>query len=691
MERVEMGTFADLEIGIHKRGNDAFGVEFRYRPPDSAAESRLVDGSTEIDLQALDDLAYNPEAYGQALTDSLFADPEVRSAYEQARVNAESLDAQLRIRLFIHPEVAELHAVRWESLRDPRDGSQLSTNENLLFSRYYSTPDCRPVRLRLRSQMRALVAVASPSDLADYRLDPIDVPLEIQTARQGLGDIPAATLPGEDPDQKATLNNLIDRLRQERYDILCLVCHGDLVNGEPWLWLEDDQGKTARLSGADFAGRLGELVERPSLIFLVSCQSAGRSGAALTALGPRLAEVGVPAVVAMQGDITRETMSEFMPVFFKELQRDGVIDRAMAVARGAVRKRPDAWMPVLYMRLDKGRIWSGFTDPGAFRKWPSLISFIMDGNCTPILGPGLVDPIVGSHREIAQRWAEDFHYPMFAHESGSLPQVAQFLSVDQYPFFPQDELARYLREQIQSRFAKDLPDELLHDRAGIDELITALGANRRRRVPWDAYRVMASLPVSVYITANYNYLLEAALEEVGRTPRVLISPWNDDVNMREPIYAQYQDCNPTPERPLVYHLFGRLDDPESVVLTEDDYFKYMIGVTRNSDLVPPAIQEALTNRALLFLGFHLDDWNFRVLYHSLLSFEGEAVRKHKQKKFVHISVQIEPEGIQEPDSARRYLENYFREENIDLYWGGTEDFVKELLSYLPEKEEATPR
>ena len=34
------------------------------------------------------------------------------------------------------------------------------------------------------------------------------------------------------------------------------------------------------------------------------------------------------------------TVARFMPVFFRELQRDGQIDRAMAAARGAVRDRP---------------------------------------------------------------------------------------------------------------------------------------------------------------------------------------------------------------------------------------------------------------------------------------------------------------------------------------------------------------
>ena len=59
----------------------------------------------------------------------------------------------------------------------------------------------------------------------------------------------------------------------------------------------------------------------------------------------------------MQGNVTMQTVDQFMPVFFQELQRDGQLDRAIAVARGAVRERPDWWMPVLYMRLKSGRIW----------------------------------------------------------------------------------------------------------------------------------------------------------------------------------------------------------------------------------------------------------------------------------------------------------------------------------------------
>jgi len=40
---------------------------------------------------------------------------------------------------------------------------------------------------------------------------------------------------------------------------------------------------------------------------------------------------------------------------------------------------------------------------------------------------------------------------------------------------------------------------------------------------------------------------------------------------------------------LVYKLFGQLAEPDSLVLTEDDYFDYLIGVTSNRDLIPEAV------------------------------------------------------------------------------------------------------
>ena len=684
-----MNEYADLEISLHRHDASSYAVEFRFSQPESDADIRLGVGQpalAQFDLEALNAQAHDPAAYGQALSRSLFSDSALQVAFGQARASAQSLDVPIRLRLLVGPSAPELHRLHWETLRDPQDNSPLFTGENLLFSRYLSSLDWRPVRLRPRADLRALVVAANPENLGEYDLAPVDVAGEVSRARAGLGAIDTAALPEGGSDQHATLSTLVERLR-EGFDILYLVCHGAFIRDESWLWLEDADGKVARTSGAELVTRLRELDKRPRLVVLASCQSAGASaGDALAALGPRLAEAGIPAVIAMQGNVSMDTILALMPTFFEELQRDGQIDRALSVARGEARQRSDYWMPALYMRLKSGRIWyvPGFGDERkGFEKWPSLIRSIRRGQCTPILGPGLIEPLLGSFKEIAQRWAETYHYPMAPHERESLPQVSQYLAINQDRGFPYDELGEYLRSEIKRRYKDELPDELLNNNSSLTELLNTVGARRRQREVADAYKALAQLPLPIYITTTADKLLVSALAETGKDPQLVLCPWNDYVEQVGSIYDREPDYFPTPERPLVYHLFGVLDQPDSIVLTEDDYFDFLIGVTGNKDLIPPAVRRALTDTALLFLGFQMDEWNFRILFRSILSQQGGG----RRDRYAHIAAQIEPEEgrILEPERARRYLENYFSKgADISIYWGSADDFLIELVRRFSE-------
>jgi hypothetical protein len=134
------------------------------------------------------------------------------------------------------------------------------------------------------------------------------------------------------------------------------------------------------------------------------------------------------------------------------------------------------------------------------------------------------------------------------------------------------------------------------------------------------------------------------------------------------------------EEPLVYHLFGHLRDPDSVVLTQDDYFDYLIDITRNNEIIPKSVRANLANTALLFLGFQMSDWDFRVFFRSIMSQEGRG----RRKRFSHVAVQIDPEQerIVDPERARRYLERYFLDTQINIFWGSAEDFLRELLRQM---------
>src|SRR3954447_21186092 len=300
------GDYADLEIAVHRRDAVTWTVELRYLPPGSEVETKLeASGPLQvgIDPRQLDDIE-DDEEYGLELGKGLFGGG-VGPAFQTAVATSQRDGVLLRVRLVIGSSATVLHGLRWEMLRTPVTGATLLTNENILFSRYLSSQDWRPVGVRPREDLTALAVVAAPSDLgsisAGRPLAPVDVEGELERARKNLTFLDVTTLPGS--GGAATEATLIDHVRRG-YDVLYLVCHGYVVNDEPVLLLVDDEDRPAPMLASELVDRLRDLSRLPGLVFLASCQSAGAGAArrsedagVLAALGPRLAEAGVPAVV----------------------------------------------------------------------------------------------------------------------------------------------------------------------------------------------------------------------------------------------------------------------------------------------------------------------------------------------------------------------------------------------------------
>jgi formylglycine-generating enzyme required for sulfatase activity len=349
---------ADLELLISQRHGASYGVTLRFRYPD-AGQDKALSAPWTLDEAALRQREHDPAAHGEELAAQLLAGSGRRSFLDQALAVAASQQTPLHLRLFIGGEAEALHNLRWETLRLPDSDAPLAAGEWVRFSRYLDSDNWRPVKAMAQGALRALVAIASP-DVSGTTLAEVRTEQELGAARAGLAGIPATELAVRG---QVTLPNLLARLR-DGCDILYLVAHGMIVDGEPQILLEQPDGSRAWTSGRELAVQVGELAQPPSLAVLVSCQGAGADGrwlaqddGALAGLGPRLAAAGVPAVVAMQGNVSMDTAAAFMPVLLAELRRDGVVDRATAVARGAVRERPDWWMPVLFTRLSDGRVW----------------------------------------------------------------------------------------------------------------------------------------------------------------------------------------------------------------------------------------------------------------------------------------------------------------------------------------------
>jgi hypothetical protein len=252
--------------------------------------------------------------------------------------------------------------------------------------------------------------------------------------------------------------------------------------------------------------------------------------------------------------------------------------------------------------------------------------------------------------------------------------------------YPPKALEKRLRGELEHRYGA-LP---ANPRAAPDDLLAAARAGR----PAEPHAILARLPFPVYVTTNSDDQLRRALAEAGKSPRVELCRWHSRPEYDWPPsvfgtegVAAY---TPTVEEPLVYHLYGQLREPDTLVLTEDDYFDFLIGSTRNVKLVPTVVKESLARSALLFLGFRMEEWDFRVLFRSILA---QGDRTELSNRFTHIAAQIDPEEGRhlDPEKARRYLQKYFSNARVSIYWGSVDDFMRELEKRCPAQLLAAPQ
>lgn len=238
--------------------------------------------------------------------------------------------------------------------------------------------------------------------------------------------------------------------------------------------------------------------------------------------------------------------------------------------------------------------------------------------------------------------------------------------------------------RILEKYPADVPEVLRDlDEIGVLEnlgsLVSEVGRKIRSRDPVDPHTVLASYRLPIYVTTDPSDLLVDALREQGAAPRVRLLRWNSAAERCDDQYVSESPATAparaTREQPIVVKLFGDLSEPASLVITEDQFFDYLTKAASTKDTVPPAVRYRLSDSALLFVGFQADSWDFRVLFRSLLQLEGKDLRAD----YEHFSVQIDPNSILDPGSARRYIEKYLQAKaKLRLYWGDVPTFISEL-------------
>jgi hypothetical protein len=284
--------------------------------------------------------------------------------------------------------------------------------------------------------------------------------------------------------------------------------------------------------------------------------------------------------------------------------------------------------------------------------WDLLLTRIKTGKCTPFLGAGANYGLLSGGGAIAQKWAQEHQYPLS--DGSDLAKVAQYLAI-RYgdPVWPKDAIRQIL---ISEKASLDLSKVL--------------------RAEDSPLAILAQLPIPVYITTNYDDLMSHALTLQGKRPQAEMCRWNQYMlRWHKSLFSRGSRYMPSAAEPLVFHLHGHQDKVESLVLTEDDYLDFLISMSKQQDdLLPSPILEAITGTSLLFIGYRLADLNFRVLFRGLVNSMEGALRR------ISVAVQLPPADTAElgKENAQRYLDQYFGNAQVRVYWGTAAEFTKDL-------------
>jgi hypothetical protein len=115
----------------------------------------------------------------------------------------------------------------------------------------------------------------------------------------------------------------------------------------------------------------------------------------------------------------------------------------------------------------------------------------------------------------------------------------------------------------------------------------------------------------------------------------------------------------------VYKIHGtfQAQDSSRLIITEQDYVQFLTTVGRDAQGIPPRIRQRLIDGNLLFVGYSLEDWDFRTLYQVLIEGLPDDDRR------TSFAIQWNP-----PD----FWVEYWKGQGIQIYHYDVHKFAEEL-------------
>jgi hypothetical protein len=302
---------------------------------------------TNNDRQEKKNLINDRYFVGKTLYECIFTG-DIEDVLQRCLVKVALKNEGLRLNLRL-TEVPELINLPWEYLYDESKDYFFALSVNTPIVRYLALEESiKPAVQEL--PLKILIVIASPMDYPDLNVDK-----ECQNIQASLGELVQQGYVEVTLLRHVSLADLQNTLSEKDYHIFHFIGHGGFnpENAIGDLVFEDQDGKGHAVSGKVLAMLLHD-VHSLRLAILNACEGAKTSPCnTFSGVGQCLMKQGMPAVIAMQNEITDTTALIFAKKLYTCLVRGDAVDVALVETRKAISAQSNGveWgIPVLYMR-----------------------------------------------------------------------------------------------------------------------------------------------------------------------------------------------------------------------------------------------------------------------------------------------------------------------------------------------------
>lgn len=225
--------------------------------------------------------------------------------------------------------------------------------------------------------------------------------------------------------------------------------------------------------------------------------------------------------------------------------------------------------------------------------WDTLIDPIQTGNCILMLGPDVAAELFdGAYKPLTE---------ILANNLADIGQINEMAESEKIPIDTSNLAQMSLYYEIKTRRrARPKVEEFYRSKQGLTSPI---------------HENLATLPFHLIITSTPDNMFYNAVKKIP-TKNPLKAHYNFSGKKQELVIDGKTGSE---TEPLIFYLYGVIEDHNSLVLTENDFLNFLVKIASGNPPIPMNILSELRNKenSFLFLGFGFRHWYLRILLHIL--------------------------------------------------------------------------